>query len=149
MKSIITLLALVLLSTSVSYGAEQKSFEELFHIEARTAEEQYGKETYQRLKKASEDFNAVLAGKTPKNAKEDKNAFLPADGGTSFYIGDGYKLAVVMSLNGVMRGEKYFGGYMYGPQITFNENLLSGNSPSISQVTFYPREELMKLLGRK
>ena len=149
MRSIVTLLAFVLFSTTVAYGVEQKSFEDLFHIEAKTAEKQYGKETYQRLKKATEDFNAVLAGKKPKNAKEDKKHPLPADGGTSFYIGDGYKLTVVMSLNGVMSGEKYYGGYMYGPQITFNENLLSGNGPSIRHVTFYPREELMKFLGRK
>lgn len=95
------------------------------------------------LAEASDDFLAVSAGKAPIHAKADTNAALPADGGTAFYVGTGYKLVVLKSLSsfGELRG------YIYGPMIDFDESFAPGNMRSISNVRFYSHEELRKLQG--
>jgi hypothetical protein len=55
-----------------------------------------------------------------------------------------------MSLNGVMRGKDYIHGYIYGPFVSFDETVMRGNFPNIQHLTFYPGDELQKLLrGRK
>ena len=69
-------------------------FEELFHIDPKNASKRFGSVTYRRLKDALDDFNAVLSGNPPVHAKVDKDHPLITDGGTTFYIGDGYKLTI-------------------------------------------------------
>lgn len=93
------------------------------------------------LAEASDDFLAVSAGKAPIHAKADKTAVSPADGGTAFYVGKGYKLTVLKSLSsfGELRG------YVYGPMIDFDESFAPGNMRSISNVRFFSHEELRKL----
>ena len=123
------------------------NFEDLFHVNLDTAKTLFGEATLYRLQKALEDFNAVLAGKHPSHATVDKDVPLPADGGTTFYKGDGYKLIIVKSLNGIMRGAKYVHGYVYGPIISFESNVMTGNFPSIQHLTFYTGEEFQKHLA--
>jgi hypothetical protein len=95
------------------------------------------------IMEASDDFLAVLAGKKPIHAKFDEEAPLPTDGGTTFYIGEGYKLTVVRSISSF--GE--FNGYAYGPALTFNEDFAPGNESTISDIRVYSDAELGKLLG--
>ena len=126
------------------------NFEELFHIKVDKAKNLFGEETFPRLQEPLDDFNAAIEGKYPINAKVDKDVPLPADGGTTFYKGDGYKFTIVLSLNGIMRGEEYIHGYIYGPLISFDANVMRGNFPNIQHLTFYIGDELQKLLrGRK
>ena len=122
------------------------TFEDLFHIDITKAKNIFGETTVDRLQKALDDFNAVLSGKPPLHAQVDRDVPLPADGGTTFYKGDGYKLSIVKSLNGIMRGEEYVHGYIYGPIISFEANVMTGNFPNIQHITFYTGDELQKLL---
>ena len=92
---------------------------------------------------ASDDFLAVVAGKKPIHASFDEGAALPADGGTTYYIGSGYRLTVVKSLSSF--GE--FNGYAYGPALTFNEDFAPGNVSTISDIRVYSDAELGRLLG--
>lgn len=124
------------------------TFEDIFHTDAKAAQNLFGETTFRRLQKALDDFNAVLAGSPPVHAKVDRDRPLPADGGTTFYIGDGYRLTIVKSLNGIMRGKEYIHGFTYGPIISFEPKVMSGNLPSIQQVTFYTGEELQKLFTK-
>jgi len=103
------------------------------------------KDKRQIIIEASEDFQAVLSGKPPKHAKEDSNADLPADGGTSFYVGKGYSLTIVKSLSS-------FGGlngFIYGPTIRFDTNFAPGNLSYVSNLRFYTDEKLRLLLVHK
>lgn len=122
------------------------NFEDLFHMEVENAKNLFGKETLNRLQKAMDDFNTVLEGKYPVHAKVDKDVPLLSDGGTTYYKGDGYKLTIVMSLNGIMQNEEYIHGYIYGPIIAFEENVMRGNFPNIQNLTFYLGDDLKKLL---
>jgi len=122
------------------------NFEDLFHMEVDSAKSLFGEATFQHLQKARDDFNAVLEGKHPNHAEVDKDVPLPSDGGTTFYKGDGYKLTIVKSLNGIMCGEEYVHGYIYGPVILFEPDVMRGNFPRIQHLTFYTAEELQKLL---
>jgi hypothetical protein len=124
------------------------NFEDLFHIEAAKAKNLFGEETLRRLQKSLDDFNAVIEGKYPIHAEVDKDVPLPTDGGTTFYKSDGYKLTIVMSLNGIMRGEEYVHGYIYGPILSFEPGVMTGNFPNIQHLTFYTGEELQKILRR-
>ena len=94
------------------------------------------------LTQAAEDFAAVLAGKQPIHAKVDEEAAVPADGGTHYYQGKGYRLTVVKSLSSF--GE--FHGYSYGPEITFDEQFAPGNNRHLSDVRIYSFEALDQLL---
>jgi hypothetical protein len=94
------------------------------------------------LTAAFADFRAVLAGRSPVHATVDQTQPVPADGGTTFWLGSGYQLTVVKSLNSVAGVD----GYMYGPVVTFASKLGNGNSPSISQISFYPSQALRDLL---
>lgn len=124
------------------------TFEDIFHTDPKTAEKTFGEATYHRLQNALDDFNAVLAGNPPVHANINTDLPLPADGGTTFYIADGYRLTIVKSLNGIMHGAEYIHGYIYGPIISFEPEVMVGNSPSIQHVTFYTGEELQKLLNK-
>ena len=126
--------------------ASSMNFEDLFHIKVDKAKKLFGEATLNCLQKSLEDFKAALEGKYPIHAEVDKDVPLPTDGGTTFYKGDGYKLTIVLSLNGIMRGEEYIHGYIYGPIISFNANVMRGNFPSIQHLTFYTGDELQELL---
>ncbi len=123
------------------------TFEEIFHLDPISASKRFGSATFRRLQEALDDFNAVLSGNSPVHARADKDHPALTDGGTTFYIGDGYKLTILMSLNGIMHGEEYIHGYIYGPMISFEPEVMVGNYPSIHQLSFYPGEELKKLLS--
>jgi hypothetical protein len=122
-------------------------FEDLFHIELQQAKNLFGDETLSRLQKSLDDLNAVIEGKSPLHTTVDKGVPLPKDGGTTFYKGDGYKLTIVKSLNGIMRGQEYVHGYIYGPIISFEPDVMTGNFPNVQFLTFYTGEELQKLLA--
>ena len=122
------------------------NFEDFFHLNPDTAKTLFGETTFHHLQQALDDFKATLKGKHPVHAIADKDVPLPADGGTTFYKGDGYKLTIVKSLNGIMRGEEYVHGYIYGPVISFESNVMTGNFPNIQHLTFYTGDELRKLL---
>jgi hypothetical protein len=97
----------------------------------------------QTLLEASEDFQAVLSGKSPIHASEDSNADAPADGGTSFYVGKRYKLTVFKSISS-------FGsisGYVYGPKIVFDDDFSPGNVSYVTSLRFYTSQQLKLLLG--
>ena len=88
-------------------------------------------------KQAMEDFSAVKKGLAPIYAKFDVNAGLPADGGTTYYVGHGYRLTVLKRLARVHGVD----GYFYGPIIsigTYADNGYQG----ISSIKFYSRETL-------
>lgn len=93
-----------------------------------------------QIKELSEDFNAVISGRKPVHARLDTKTPVPADGGTTFYLGDGYQLTIEQSLctiGGV-------NGLLYGPVITLSSQLANGNDNQISHVTFYRMEEFRK-----
>lgn len=123
------------------------TFEDLYHVNIDRARTLFGEDTFQRLQQALDDFNAVFLGKPPVYATVDKDVPLPTDGGSTFYKGDGYKLTIVKSLNGIMRGKEYVHGYIYGPIISFEPHVMTGNFPNVQQLTFYTDEELQKLLA--
>ena len=124
------------------------TFEELFHLDTESAKKRFGRTTYRRLQEARDDFNAVFSGNLPVHARADQDRPLLTDGGTTFYVGDGYKLTILMSLNGIMHDEEYIHGYIYGQMISFEPEVMKGNYPSIQQLTFYPKKELEKLLSQ-
>jgi hypothetical protein len=93
---------------------------------------------------ASEDFEAVRAGRAPVHAKLDRLAALPADGGTEFFVGSTYRLTIEKSLSA-------FGGlqgYLYGPILSFDEGFAPGNEQRISDTRFYTAEQLNRLLAK-
>jgi hypothetical protein len=124
------------------------NFEDLYHVDSKTARTLFGDETFHRLNHALDDFKAVLAGKRPIHAAIDHDVPLAADGGTTFYKGDGYKLTIVKSLNGIMCGKEYVHGYIYGPVIAFEPDVMTGNFPNIQHLTFYTGEDLKRLLSK-
>ncbi len=90
---------------------------------------------------ATEDFEAVRGGKAPIHARVDKGAALPADGGTTFYIGHKYRLTVESSLSS-------FGalnGWVYGPIVVFDESIAPGNENTFSGLQFYTQAQFAKL----
>jgi hypothetical protein len=91
---------------------------------------------------AAEDFASVQRGRSPAHAVVDTKADLPADGGTNFYVGRGYRLTIVKSLS-------RFGsidGYAYGPVIRFDSSFATGNIDTVSDVRFYSDDALRALL---
>lgn len=92
---------------------------------------------------ATDDFEAVKAGKRPLHAQFDKNAALPSDGGTTFYVGHKYKLTVESSLSsfGALNGR------VYGPIVVFDKSLAFGNENTFSGLRFYTRDGFLKLRG--
>jgi hypothetical protein len=93
---------------------------------------------------ASQDFRDVLAGRAPSFAQPDLEAPLPADGGSRGYLGRGYALWVCRSLSS-------FGGvdgYVYGPVLSFDEDIAAGNQRSLADTRFYPAARLHALLAQ-
>lgn len=130
---------------SLSIAVTEMSFEDLFHLTKQEAQQQFGAGIYNQLLQAVEDFNAVLKGRSPKHAKFDKEHPLPADGGTSYYRGEGYRLTIVKSLNDIVKDGKHINGYIYGPVISFEDGAMMGNFPTISFLTFFRTEDLKKV----
>jgi len=98
----------------------------------------------QTIMQASDDFEAVKAGRPPIHAKLDTVAPVPADGGTRYFVGIKYRLTIVQSLSS-------FGGlngYVYGPDITFDKSVAPGNVSEISSLRFYTSTQLGKLLKK-
>ena len=143
-KPILTILAAVLMRAT-SCGADV-TFDDLFHIPLAGAERSLGAERLMRLQAALEDFNAALNYKAPVHAAFDKDAAVPADGGTSYYKARGYRITIMKSLFSMGDGQDTVHGYMYGPVLTLGPELGIGNSDSISRVSFYPLDTLNKLL---
>ncbi|MBS1969336.1 MAG: hypothetical protein JSU04_03475 [Bdellovibrionales bacterium] len=92
---------------------------------------------------AKEDFEAVLSGKKPIHAIPDPKKPDLSDGGTTFYVGEGYTLTVKSTLD-EKKGVK---GYMYGPIIIFENIKTNGKAKEMSNVRFYSTEELRKIRG--
>ena len=97
------------------------------------------------LTRAGEDFRAVLEGRDPVHATRDREAPVPADGGTNYFKGEGYDLTVLSSLSsfGAVRGK------VYGPIITFDDEFAPGNSQSVSGTRFYTADAISDLLADK
>lgn len=91
---------------------------------------------------AKEDFDLVLKGKKPVNAIFDEEHGLPADGGTTFYKGNGYKLEIKQTMT---EDDKKTDGFLYGPIITFDDS----KTKTLSDVKFYTVQDLKKLKGEK
>lgn len=89
--------------------------------------------------KAKEDFQAVLDGKLPINAVRDDSKPDLADGGTTFYKGEGYSLEIRKRLS-KQDGKT---GYMYGPKIVFQNNSAS----EMTDIRFYLKDDLDKKLS--
>ena len=143
-KPIITFLAAILI-LGASCRADV-TFDDLFHIPLPGAERSLGAERLKVLQAALEDFNAALNFKAPVHAAPDKDAAVPADGGTSYYKARGYRITIMKSLFSMGDGQQTVHGYMYGPVLTLGPQLGVGNSDSISRVSFYPIATLNKLL---
>jgi len=92
---------------------------------------------------AKDDFDAVLSGKKPLHAVLDSKKPDLSDGGTTFYVGDGY----TMVLKSTLTEQNGIKGYMYGPIITFENIKFEGRPKEMSDVRFYSVEELRKLRG--
>jgi hypothetical protein len=98
---------------------------------------------------ASEDFDLVQKGKVPKYAIVDKAAPLPADGGTSYFLGKGYKLTIMKSLSSFGGDQRSLSGYVYGPVITFSSPFASGNGSQVAGLRFYTSSQLQQLVASK
>jgi len=133
-------LALALsVSASASEAADVDNF---FHL-APGSSERLPPKTRTSLLAAMVDFRAVQSGKAPVNARPDTDRPGPADGGTTYWSGPGYQLAVIKSL-ATLGGVD---GYMYGPILDFSSNLIIGNDVPLSSVSFYSAEQLRALLS--
>jgi hypothetical protein len=94
------------------------------------------------LEQATEDFTLVLKGAIPKYAKQtDEDS---SDGGTTFYKGKGYDLTIQKSIATIGTED----GFFYGPVLVFNSAVVRGNSSTISQVSFYRKNDLLVLLKK-
>jgi hypothetical protein len=97
------------------------------------------------MQEAEADFAAVLAGCSPTHAQVIKDAPLPADGGTRFYQGNGYRLTVVKML--VQAGG--VSGFVYGPLLVFDSGVMSGNGNKIESTSFYSSSAMGRLLDKQ
>jgi hypothetical protein len=97
------------------------------------------------IAQASEDFDLVQKGKKPKYATVDSKAPLPADGGTSYFIGKGYRLTVVKSISTFGRDQRALNGLVYGPIISFSKSFALGNSSDVVGLRFYTAKQFQQL----
>ncbi|QNH17102.1 hypothetical protein HEP74_02243 [Xanthomonas sp. SS] len=96
------------------------------------------------LRQADADFRAVAAGRAPLHARIDTEAPLPADGGTRYYMGEGYRLTVLRRLSSV--GAQTV--IAYGPILQLDEALFAAATlPAMSDVRLYAHAALEQLLG--
>lgn len=93
------------------------------------------------LHQAAADFRAVAAGGAPRHALIDAEAPVPADGGTCYYQGQGYRLTVVRGLCtlGVQTT------VAYGPILHLDETLFAPPLPPVSDVRLYAHDALRRL----
>lgn len=143
-KPIFAFLAAALMSATSCRG--ELTFDDLFHMPVAGAGHSLGAKRMEMLQAALEDFNAALNYNVPIHAASDKEAAVPADGGTSYYKAHGYRMTIMKSLFSMGDGPQAVSGYMYGPVLTLAPELGVGNSDSISRVSFYPLDTLNKLL---
>jgi len=95
------------------------------------------------LRQADADFRAVAAGRAPLHARIDTEAPLPADGGTRYYLGQGYRLTVLRRLSSI--GAQT--AIAYGPILQLDEALFAAATlPAISDVRLYTHAALGQLL---
>lgn len=94
---------------------------------------------------ANEDFNFVQTGKKPQHAKFDQEAPLPADGGTTFWKADGYRLTIFQrrSTLGSLKG------FVYGPYIQFDEQFAPGNMTCICSTRFLTLHQLNAIMCKE
>jgi len=94
---------------------------------------------------ANEDFNLVQTGKKPLHAKVDREAPLPADGGTTFWKADGYRLTIFQSIStfGTLNG------FVYGPHIQFDEHFAPGNMDYVSSIRFYTLDQFNSMMSKE
>lgn len=138
------LLLLLLVLTLGGSAAKLADVERFLHLVSGTAAK-LSPDVQKCLLAALADFRAVQAGKSPVNATLDANRPLPADGGTTYWSGPGYRLSVIKSLARVGGID----GYMYGPVLEFLVPLSVGNDVPISSVSFYSADELRTLLSAR
>ncbi|MDL5367191.1 hypothetical protein QSH18_16395 [Xanthomonas sp. NCPPB 2654] len=93
------------------------------------------------LNQAAADFRVVAAGGVPRYALIDAEAPVPADGGTCYYQGQGYRLTV-------LRGLCTLGAQttvVYGPILQLDETLFAPPLPPVSDVRLYAHDALRRL----
>ena len=95
------------------------------------------------FREAAEDYRAVVEGKRPVHAVVDTKAGVLADGGTTFYVGKGYRLTIQCSIENASGRVVYF----YGPIISFDTFGVSGEKTALSHVEIYSADALRKLRG--
>ena len=86
-----------------------------------------------KIEHATEDYCAVLAGKSPVHAKPDPTFRKPPNGSTRRYAGDGYTVTRV-------RNARFLGGAGVGFQgavLRFSAELGAGEEHEISSVTAF------------
>lgn len=131
MKKIVAILAVVIVAlTGCTKSTELQPFSKEQPKMSASNSENYAKE----------DFEAVLKGQKPVHAIPDPKKPDLADGGTTFYSGEGYSLTVKSTLS-EKDGIK---GYMYGPIIEFKD---ADKTKEMSDVKFYSTDDLKKLRG--
>jgi hypothetical protein len=150
MRAILSLFTLAVLHLTPNGLRADVTMTELFHEDEKRIELALGAERFKRLQEAVEDFNAVLNFKRPIHAKVDKDAAVPADGGTHYYVGNGYRLTWVQSWFELRNGadanqsrNSALSGFMFGPILKLEG---FGGLGEVSSVSFYPSEKLAKLL---
>jgi hypothetical protein len=104
------------------------------------------------LRRATADFDAAIAGKCPIFAKFARDLPLTADGGSAPYRGQGYNMSIVKSLTNIgvsSSNPTGIAGFIYGPVLTFDKDIMFGNSSTIAQMHFYSVEEIKTLLSAR
>ncbi|MNL61414.1 hypothetical protein D3C87_1853310 [compost metagenome] len=93
------------------------------------------------LSEASEDFDLVLAGKNPRNAKPDSALI----NGITKFNGNGYTLQIV-DTDGTV-ADIYV--HIYGPIIEFSDADFQLLEKKISAVKLYDQDKYLSLKGKK
>ncbi len=89
---------------------------------------------------AEDDYKSVTEGKKPVHAISNGQCML--DGGTCFYIGDGYKLEVRHQIS-----SENDENIIYGPIINFDSILENSKPKQMTNLKTYTRIELQALLN--
>ena len=132
------LLALGLLAMRTFAAGAAEASETLFHAEKGKEKPAWNPKTQKRIEDCTVDYQAVLRGKKPVLAQPD-----PAKESTTadqYYRGDGYQIHVTrtsVEFDGVS-------GYVYGPIIEFEPDLVAGDMHSILHTALYTFDEMKK-----
>ena len=100
------------------------------------------------LIRAGEDFERVALGKEPIHAVIDRDAPLPTDGGTSYWLGDGYRLTIVQELSGYGRREAAAHGFLYGPILILDKSVSPSNDSNPTYIRFYTFDQFQRFKRR-